>query len=90
MIYEVANATTRSLQSGPLYAVQWSPTGDRIAFVAPTATGSTALFLYDVASGGTTQVTDASISPAIPRWSPDGKQIAFLGIPGGYDYGPCL
>jgi Tol biopolymer transport system component len=59
--------------------ISWSPDGGRIA----VASGDN-LFLVDVASGDTTQITGCGScsyrGPAQePTWSPDGRRIAFTG-----------
>src|SRR6185503_19692829 len=57
---------------------QWSPTGDRIAFVAPVEPKGTQLFVrWMDAEGATSQVTRVEHSPGAATWSPDGTQLAF-------------
>jgi Tol biopolymer transport system component len=45
--------------------------------------------IYDLSTKQTVRVTDATIYAAVPVWSPDGAEVAVLGIPGGYGTGPC-
>jgi Tol biopolymer transport system component len=63
----------------------WSPDGARIAFTSVAAfdtetfAGTIALHVYDVATGEETDLTGAQLPhAAIPTWSPDGSQIAFV------------
>jgi Tol biopolymer transport system component len=61
----------------------WSPQGDRIAFVGSgdaTDRDENLLELYvmDVESGETRQLTENASRDADPTWSPDGKRIVFV------------
>ena len=63
----------------------WSPDGTRLAFTSisrfdtETFTGAIALHVYDVATGDETDLTGSQLPhAAIPTWSPDGNQIAFV------------
>ncbi len=54
----------------------WSPDGSRIVFTSSTGNGSE-IFLYWVANGKSTRLTQLDRSPSGLSWSPDGRQIAF-------------
>jgi Tol biopolymer transport system component len=61
----------------------WSPQGDRIAFVGSgdaTDRDENLLELYvmDVETGETRQLTENTSRDADPTWSPDGKRIVFV------------
>jgi dipeptidyl aminopeptidase/acylaminoacyl peptidase len=55
---------------------QWSPTGDRIAFVSTTEEGSE-LYMYWIQTGQIAKLSQLEMSPRNLSWSPDGTQIAF-------------
>ncbi|MEO7324992.1 MAG: winged helix-turn-helix domain-containing protein [Dokdonella sp.] len=55
-----------------------SPSGDRVAFVSDRS-GRFQLWLHDLASATTTQLTERTDADAFgARWSADGKQIIFV------------
>jgi dipeptidyl aminopeptidase/acylaminoacyl peptidase len=57
---------------------RWSPSGDRIAYTAPTEPRGTQIFVrWMDAEGATSQVTRVDQAPSGIAWSPDGKQISF-------------
>jgi dipeptidyl aminopeptidase/acylaminoacyl peptidase len=62
--------------------LQFSPDGTRVAFVvAEPAKGERRarhIWLYDKKSGAVRQFTFSAKDETSPRWSPDGKQLAFL------------
>jgi dipeptidyl aminopeptidase/acylaminoacyl peptidase len=62
--------------------LQFSPDGARLAFVVTEPAKGTGrlrhIWIYDAASGVARQVTFSAKTESSPRWSPDGKQLAFL------------
>ncbi len=56
--------------------VSWSPDSRRIVYVSDRDS-VTHLFLYDFGTQTETQLTNDAASDATPRYSPDGKMIAF-------------
>ncbi|HEX8147454.1 MAG TPA: S9 family peptidase [Pyrinomonadaceae bacterium] len=64
---------------------QWSPDGNFIAFVSDRTgkafdeSRNTDVFVVDSAGGPVRKISDHEEADNSPRWSPDGKTIAFLG-----------
>lgn len=54
----------------------WSPDGTRIAYV--TGEYTTEVYVLDVATGTSTQVTKNAYNEGGPEWSPDGKRLVFI------------
>ena len=57
--------------------VVWSPDSKRITYVSERD-GAPHLFLYDFTANAETQLTNTPAADAAPRFSPDGKLIAFV------------
>lgn len=65
--------TGRDQQEG---AARWSPDGSKLAYVSRTEHGGE-IFVYWLASGKSTRVTQLPRAPSQLRWSPDGTQLSF-------------
>lgn len=60
---------------------RWSPSGDRILFLAADANDKPQIFVrWMDDEGAVSQVTRVTVSPVSPEWSPNGEHIAFVAI----------
>jgi tricorn protease len=57
--------------------VDWTTDSKRIVYLSERD-GTAHLFLYDFAAGAETQLTGAAFGDGAPRFSPDGKQLAYV------------
>jgi tricorn protease len=71
------DAARVTMTTAPEGEVVWSPDSRRLVY-ASERTGPARLFVYDFASGKETQITSEGDGDYAPRFSPDGKSIAFL------------
>lgn len=80
---EPARAAPLITSSQPDFAPQFSPTGDRLAFVSRRS-GNTEVWLCDADGTNLIQLTFLE-NPLVstPRWSPDGARIVFVARPEG-------
>src|ERR1700716_3239806 len=60
------------------HSPEWSPDGKRLAFLSRVGPAGQ-LFVFDLATGETRQLSSVLEGAASPLWSPDGTQIAFVG-----------
>lgn len=59
------------------FTAEWSPAGDRIAFLS-SRDGNFEIYLLDLPSGETRNLTNHTGDDRYPVWSPDGERIAFV------------
>jgi Tol biopolymer transport system component len=67
----------RRLSHRPSFFSDWSPTGRRVAFDFVDAAGNVQLALIDPDGRRLRQLTTGAGIQEVPRWSPDGRWIAF-------------
>ncbi|MCC3154247.1 S9 family peptidase [Hymenobacter sp. BT770] len=82
VLVDVATGRQRVLVAGRPTVKQprWSPTGDRVAFLARTGSGKdahTQLFVQPLPTGEPVQLTTAVENVQLYSWSPDGKALAY-------------
>ncbi len=84
-ILDVASGTARRVTEGEftVFAYDWSPDGKRFVIATSTGTGLTDkftsdLYLVDAAGGELTPLVVQPGTDTNPRWSPDGRWIAFV------------
>ena len=74
---EGGEATRVTTTAGPEAQVTWSPDSSRIGYVGERD-AIQHVFLYDFAQRKETQLTNAPVSDQAPRFSPDGKSLAYM------------
>jgi dipeptidyl aminopeptidase/acylaminoacyl peptidase len=78
-LVDVATRQVRALTHGRLGVGQprWSPTGDRLAFVAQDADKKGQIWVLPMAAGEALQVTKSKTGVKSYAWRPDGVELAF-------------
>jgi dipeptidyl aminopeptidase/acylaminoacyl peptidase len=93
-VVQVADGSFEQVTPATLHVYEfgWSPDSKHLAFVAANPPGENTwwvahLYTEEIASGKPTSILDTmqvrgslhGLQIAVPRWSPDGSQIAFIG-----------
>jgi tricorn protease len=65
-------------ESAEISEYAWSPDGRWLAYAKANSIYYSSIFIYDVQSGETHQVTDAHTDNRTPAWDPDGRYLYFL------------
>jgi dipeptidyl aminopeptidase/acylaminoacyl peptidase len=82
VLVDVATGSNRTLTPGrkQVSHPRWSPSGDRLAFLAPHGSGKeapTQIFVLPMNGGEALQVTKSPTAIQHFTWRPDGKEIAY-------------
>ncbi|HEX8725300.1 MAG TPA: S9 family peptidase [Gemmatimonadaceae bacterium] len=80
-LVNVADGTIRPLtyERDGVGSPRWSPSGDRLAFVAPdTATKKGQVWILHMNGGDPIRLTDSKTGISSYSWSPDGRTIAYV------------
>ena len=81
LVADLTGDTSLAVTDGsyPAGAGNWSPDGQRIAYMGVEPGGTTIdIFVVDVAGGEPVNLTQSFSNDGFPRWSPDGSKIAFV------------
>ncbi len=87
-VIEVKSGAAKQITSGDDWNdtdPQWSPDGSKIAFVSDRTgkayedSRNTDVWVIAAEGGALTKISDHNEADRSPRWSPDGKTIAFVG-----------
>ena len=85
-VADIGTRQVTQLTDGATYehSLDWSPSGDAIAFVSNRESDADRFFNYDILTVSartkeTRRLTTTKAAEYMPTWSPDGARIAFLG-----------
>ncbi|HKR27309.1 MAG TPA: S9 family peptidase [Acidobacteriaceae bacterium] len=81
-LVDTATGATRYLTHGRKTATfpRWSPTGDRLAFLAHDADKKNQIFVLNMGGGDAEQITHNATSIQQFAWKPDGTAFAYVAI----------
>ncbi len=84
-VTDIETGKTRDVTPAPLYAFEfnWSPDSTKLAFTAAPPPGDdnwyiAQLYTQALTDADATAIYKPALQIAVPRWSPDGKSIAFI------------
>ncbi len=81
VVADRAGRVQRTIPTRVPWSPRFSPDGGRIAYGAfPAGRGPSELWVTDLVSGTTVQLTDDGRDNNDPRWSPDGRWLAYSAI----------
>jgi dipeptidyl aminopeptidase/acylaminoacyl peptidase len=85
-VADLSGGTVRQLTNGDYYehSIDWSPTSDQILFVSNRSSDPDRFFNYDLFTvsardGSVRRLTNTKSAEYRPRWSRDGRSVAFQG-----------
>src|SRR5437762_3143043 len=84
-VLDIASGQVRQVSPQDLHIYDYDSSPNDNAFVATAAPGPgdnnwwiAQIYTIDVAKGNATSIYKPSLQVAVPRWSPDGKSVAFI------------
>jgi dipeptidyl aminopeptidase/acylaminoacyl peptidase len=85
-VVDVSSGTLRQVSPADMYIYEydWAPDGAHVAAIAAPGNGDNNWFIAQlhtlaIATGKMKSIVKPSLQIAVPRWSPDGQSIAYIG-----------